>query len=211
MMIFQRVVSFQGPPEEIGPWAIEVTEAVNARTHLKVALWQGLFGGPAGTLAWSALVDNLTALEAANDLLTVDAGYSSLIAKAAAWMTAAPEDSWLQMIHTSGGEYVRAAVGSYSESTLAIPAPGKVAQAAAFGVEIADLHTLLTHAPVLFCNSAYGAFGELRWLAMYDSAAAVDAAAELVAKDEEYGAKIDGAGDLFVAGLARRTLARRIA
>ncbi|HVV37192.1 MAG TPA: hypothetical protein VHC63_11360 [Acidimicrobiales bacterium] len=44
-----------------------------------------------------------------------------------------------------------------------------------------------------------------------DSAAAVDTAAELVAKDEEYGAKLDAAGDLFVAGMAQRVLARRIA
>ena len=46
---------------------------------------------------------------------------------------------------------------------------------------------------------------------MYSSAAAVDAAAELIAKDEDYGEKLDAAGDLFVEGLARRTLARRIA
>jgi hypothetical protein len=211
MMIFQRVAVLQGPPAEIGAWAVEITEAVNARTHLKVSLWQAAFGAPVGALAWSAVVDNLTALEAATDLLAGDAGYLSLVAKAGDWTTAPPEDSWLQMIHTAGGEYVRPAVGSYSESTVAIPAPRKLAQAAAFGVEIADLHTQLTHAPVLFCSSAYGAFGEMRWLALYDSAAAVDTAAELVAKDEDYGAKIDAAGDLFVAGRAQRVLARRLA
>ncbi|HVV36949.1 MAG TPA: hypothetical protein VHC63_10135 [Acidimicrobiales bacterium] len=211
MMIFQRMVTFQGPPDEIGAWALEITEAVNTRTQLATTLWQGTFGVPVGSLAWSAIVDNLTALEAANDALLGDAGYLSLVAKAAPWATTAPQDSWLQTIHTSGGEFVRARVGSYSENIMAIPAPGKLAAAGVFGVEMADLHTQLTHAPVLFCSSAYGAFGELRWLAMYESAAAVDTAAELVAKDEEYGAKLDAAGDLFVAGMARRVLARRIA
>jgi len=211
MMIFQRIVTFQGPPDEVGAWALEVTDLVNERTHLKTSLWQGAFGVPVGSLGWSAVVDNLTALELANDVLIGDPAYVSLLAKAAGWITARPRDSWLQMIHTSGGEFVRPVVGAYSESTVAIPAPGKVAQAAAFGVEISDLHTQLTHAPVLFCSSAYGAFGEMRWLALYDSATHVDTAAELVMKDEEYGAKIDGAGDLFVAGLAQRALARRIA
>lgn len=211
MMIFQRVVTFEGPPDEIGTWALEVTEAVNERTHLSTSLWQGTFGVPVGALGWTAVLDNLTALELANDLLASDPAYLSLVAKAAAWTTGPPEDSWLQMIHTAGGEFVRPVVGSYSESTIAIPAPGKFAAAGAFGVEIADMHTHLTHAPVLFCSSAYGAFGEMRWLAMYDSAAAVDAAAELIAKDDDYRAKLDDAGDLFIPGRAQRALARRIA
>lgn len=211
MHIFQRVATFEGPPAEIAAWASEITEVVNARTQMNVSLWQGLFGGPIGTLAWSALIDNLTALEVATDSLMTDPAYLSLVAKARDWTTGAPEDSLLRMVHTAGGDYVRPGVGAYSEVTTAIPAEGKLAKAGAFGVEIADLHAHLTHASVLFCASAYGAFGEMRWLALYDSAAAVDAAAELVSKDDDYGAKLDDAGELFVEGTARRVLARRIA
>ena len=211
MIIFQRLVTFEGPPEEVAPWALEITEAVNKRTHLNASLWQGLFGGPVGTLAWSTLVDNLTVLEAANDSLAADAGYLSLVAKARAWTSTPPEDFLLRMVHTSGGDYVRPGVGAYAEGTVAVPAAGKLAKAGAFGAEIADLHAKLTHSSVLFCTSEYGAFGEMRWLALYDSAAAVDSAAEAIAKDADYTAKLEAAGDLFVEGLARRTLARRIA
>jgi len=211
MIIFQRLATFEGPPEEMAPWALEITEAVNQRTHLNVSLWQGLFGGPVGTLAWSALIDNLTVLEAATDSLATDAGYLSLLSKARDWTRTPAEDSLLRMVHTAGGDYVRPDVGAYAEGTMAVPAEGKLAKAGAFGVEIADLHAKLTHASVLFCTSEYSAFGEMRWLALYDSAAAVDSAAEAIAKDQEYGAKVDAAGSLFVEGLARRTLARRIA
>jgi hypothetical protein len=211
MQMFQRVAAFEGPPLEVGAWAGEITELVNDRTHLNVSLWQGLFGGPVGTMAWSALIDNLTALEVATDTLATDPAYLDLIAKARDWTRGAPEDSLLRMVHTAGGDYVRPGVGAYSEITTAIPAEGKLVKAAAFGVQIADMHSQLTHASVLFCSSAYGAFGEMRWLALYDSAAAVDTAAELVAKDDDYGAKLDDAGDLFVEGSARRMLARRIA
>jgi hypothetical protein len=211
MQIFQRIAAFEGPPMDIAAWATEITDVVNARTQMNVSLWQGLIGGPVGTLAWSALVDNLTALEVANDTLAIEPTYLSLLAKARDWTVGTPEDSLLRMIHTAGGEYVRPGVGSYSEVTTAIPAEGKLAKAGAFGVEIADLHAQLTHSSVLFCSSAYGAFGEMRWLALYDSAGAVDAAAELIVKDEDYGAKLDDAGDLFVEGSARRMLARRIA
>ena len=211
MIIFQRQVTFEGPPEEVAPWALEITDAVNKSTHLNVSLWQGVFGGPVGTLGWSTLVDNLTALEAATDSLAGDASYLSLVAKARDWTSTPGVDVLLRMIHTAGGDYVRPGVGGYAEGTTAIPAEGKLAKAGAFGVEIADMHSELTHSSVLFCTSEYGAFGEMRWLAMYDSAAAVDAAAEAIAKDADYGEKLDDAGNLFVEGLARRTLARRIA
>jgi hypothetical protein len=210
MIIFQRIVTLEGPPEEVGPWAFEITEAVN-KTTLNVALWQGTFGMPIGTLGWSALIDNLTALEAASDTLLGDASYLSLVAKARPWTRAPGEDSLLRMVHSAGGDYVRPAVGAYAEGYAAVPAEGKLAKAGAFGVEIADLHSQLTHASVLFCSSEYGAFGEMRWLAFYDSAAAVDTAAEAIAKDEDYVKKIDSADDLFVEGVTRRTLARRIA
>ena len=211
MIIFQRLVTFDGPPEEVTPWALEITDTVNKGTHLNVSLWQGLFGGPVGTLVWSALVDNLTTLEAATDSLAADAGYLGLVSKARTWTSAPAEDFLLRMIHTSGGDYVRPGVGAYAEGTVAVPADGKLAQAGAFGVDIADHHSKLTHSSVLFCTSEYGAFGEMRWLALYDSAAAVDSAAEAIAKDSDYAAKLAAAGDLFVDGLARRTLARRIA
>jgi hypothetical protein len=211
MIIFQRMVTFEGPPAEVTPWALEITESVNKRTNLNVSLWQGVFGGPVGTLAWSALVDNLTALEAATDSLAGDAGYLSLVSKARDWTRTPAEDFLLRMVHSTGGDYVRPAVGAYAEGTTAIPAEGKLAEAGAFGVDIADFHSKLTHSSVLFCTSEYGVLGEMRWLALYDSAAAVDAAAEAIAKDEDYAAKLDSAGGLFVEGHARRTLARRIA
>jgi len=210
MIIFQRMATFDGPPDDVGAWAFEITERVNKTTNVNASLWQGLFGGPAGTLVWSALIENLTALEVATDALTADSGYLSLVKKARDWSTGPPQDSLLRMLHTAGGTYVRPDVGAYAEGTMAVPAEGKLAKAAAFGVEIADLHSRLTHSSVLFCSSAYGSFGEMRWLAMYDSAAAVDHAAEVIAKDEEYGAKLDKAGDLFLEGAAIRTLGRRI-
>ncbi|MEO7429074.1 MAG: hypothetical protein ABIY48_06785 [Acidimicrobiales bacterium] len=204
------MVTFEGPPDEVGAWAFEITEHVNKTTSLNTSLWQGLFGGPAGTLVWSALIENLTALESATDSLTTDAGYVSLVKKAADWSTGPAQDSLMRMIHTAGGTYVRPDVGAYAEGTMAVPAEGKLAKAGAFGVEISDLHSKLTHSSVLFCTSEYGSFGEMRWLALYDSAAAVDHAAEVIAKDGDYGAKLDKAGDLFLEGVSARTLARRI-
>lgn len=210
MIIFQRVATFDGPPEEVAPWALEVTGAVNERTHLDVSLWQGLFGRPIGTYVWSTVIDSLTSMEAATDSLGVDAGYLSLLEKARGWLETPAEDALLRVVHSAGGEYVRPHVGAYAEVTIAVPAEGKLADAGAFGVEIADVHAELTHSSVLFCTSEYALFGEMRWMAMYESAAAVDAAAESIAKDEGYMSRLDASGGLFVEAQARRALARRI-
>lgn len=210
MIVFQRIVTFQGPPAEVVPWAQEITERVNEKTEFDASLWQGLFGGALGTLAWSSMVPNLTALEAGMDTLAGDAAFLDLQSRAQDWVPTPGEDRLLRMVHSAGGEYDRPGVGAYAEGTVAVPAEGKLTDAGAFGVEISDLHAQLTHASVLFCTNEYGPFGQMVWLALYDSAAAVDDAAELIAKDEDYTGKLDSAGDLFVNGLAQRTLARRI-
>ena len=211
MMIFQRMITFQAPPREVVPWAVDMTELVNDKTHLNTSLWQGLYGGPLGTLAWSALIDNLTTLEVAMDTLAADGDFLAHADKAQDWVGTPGEDRLLRVVHTAGGEYERPGVGAYAEGTVAVPAEGKMMEASAFGVKISDMGSELTHAAVLFANSSYGNFGELVWLALYESAAEVDRAAEVLGKDEGYIKAIDGAGDLFQEGSARRTLARRIA
>lgn len=211
MIIFQRIATFRGPVREVTPWAMEVTELVRSRTEFDPSLWQGVAGGPVGTLVWSSIVPNLTELEHGMDVLAGDQDFLELIDRAGEWIAAPPEDHILRMVHSAGGEYVRPDVGAYAEGYAAVPAEGKLAKATAFGVDIADLHSDLTHASVLFCTDEYGPFGSLRWMALYPDAAAVDTAAERIAKDDDYTARLDASGDLFLPGSGTRALARRIA
>lgn len=211
MIFFQRMLTARGPADEVAAWAVEITELVKEKSDLDISLWQGLFGFPVGTLAWSTRVPNLTELEHAMDGLAGEKAYNDLAARATDWVDTPPQDSLLRLVHAAGPEYQRGDVGTYSEITLAVPAEGKMRKATEFGTQISDLHSRITHSAVLFANSAYGAFGELRWMAMYDSATAVDTAAEIIAKDDEYVAALDEAGDLFVEGSGQRGLARRIA
>lgn len=211
MLIFQRFVTFSGPPQEIAPWAVDITAHVNERTDLDLALWQGISGGPLGTLAWSTLVESMTALEVATDALAVDAEYLDKVSAAADWTTEPGQDVILRVLHVAGGDYVRPDVGAYAETTTAVPAEGKLAKAGQFAVEIADVHSRLTHSTVLLCSNEYGAYGELHWLGLYPNAAEVDRAAELIAKDASYTEAIDAAAGLLVEGMSTRTLGRRIA
>lgn len=211
MLIFQRMVTLQGPPEEAGVWAVEMTQLVNDRTDLEVSLWQGLFGVPLGSFAWTTRLPSLTALEAANDTLMGDQEYLAKVAEAGDWITAPGEDALVRVAHIAGGDYVRPEVGTYAETTLATPAPGRMGKAMGWGVEITDLVSNATHASALFGSNGFGEFGQLAWIGLFESAAAFDSAEEILAKDESYVQSIDSAGDLFQPGSARRSLARRIA
>ena len=211
MLIFQRMVTLQGPPEEAGAWAVEMTALVNERTELEVSLWQGLFGVPLGSFAWTTRLPNFTALEAANDSLIGDRDYLAKVAEARDWVTTPGEDHLVRVAHIAGGDYVRPDVGSYAETTVAVPAPGRLAPASEWGVDITDRVSTMTHATAMFGGDSFGNFGQLVWIGLFASAAAFDEAEEIIGKDESYVQAIDQAGELFLPGSARRTLARRIA
>lgn len=211
MLIFQRMVTLQGPPEEAGAWATEMTALVNDRTELEVSLWQGLFGVPLGSFAWTTRLPSLTALEASSATLMGDRDYLAKVAEARDMVTTPGEDALVRVAHIAGGDYVRPEVGTYAETTVANPQIGKLAAATAWGVEITDMVSNATHASAMFGSNSFGEFGQLVWFGLFESAAAFDAAEEILAKDESYLQSIDGAGDLFQQGSGRRMLARRIA
>lgn len=211
MMLFQRTMTLQGPADEIGAWTQEVCGLVQERTGAELSAWSVTFGAPTGTIGFSMRIESMTVLEAIGDSFAHDKEYQAMVARAGGWITTPIVDSLLRAVHAAGPEYRRGPVGSYVELTQALPAEGRLRDAMRFAEEIGDLHSQLTGAPVLTMTSAYGDFGEIRWLAAYPDAATVDAAAEAVAKDEVYAERLDDAGDLFQAGSARRGLARRIA
>jgi hypothetical protein len=210
MNLYQRVVTFQGPQEEVAAWAVEITGLVNDKSGLDVSLWQVLFGAPLGTMAWSAQVDALADVEQASATLGSDKAFLKLEAKAQDWARMPGEDRFVRVQHIAGGDYARPDVGSYAEGTVAVPAEGKLAEAMQWGVEISDLHAEITHQSVLFGTNAYGEFGEVGWLGLSQDAAGIDRAAEATATDERYLKSLDSAGNLFRPGSAQRTLARRL-
>jgi hypothetical protein len=210
MNLYQRVVTFQGPQDEVTAWAVEITGLVNDKSDLDVSLWQVLFGAPLGTMVWSAQVDGLPDVEQAFMTLGPDKAYLKLVDKAAEWVPTPGEDRFVRVQHIAGGDYARPDVGCYAEGTVAVPAEGKLAEAMQWGVEISDLHAEITHQSVLFGTNAYGEFGEVGWLGLSPDAAAIDRAAEATAIDERYLKSLDSAGNLFRPGSAQRTLARRI-
>ena len=95
MLMFSRVLTLSGSPRRAMPWAVGITEYVNAHSSMSASCWLGSFGYPLGTVAWSALVESQAALAASTADLLTDPGYFDMI-ESAADMVAGPGQDTLR-------------------------------------------------------------------------------------------------------------------
>ena len=122
------------------------------------------------------------------------------------WIPGSFADRLGRVVHAAGEPTAM----DYVSSLTAVAAPGKQAEVAAFGVEIADYVHSLTGVALSFCAGAFSDVGEFTWIAVYPDADAVDAAQNAIATDPGYLERTVAAGDLFVPGTAAMTLSQRL-
>lgn len=212
MLLFSRVGVVTGGPVETLEWAVNVTAKVNQAMDVEVGLWQGQFGYPLGTVAWTAVIESRAQLAEETLKVAADPGYLDLVGQGQAFNSGVPfEDALATVVHTTAEPGDPPPVGAWAEITAAVPTAGNIVAAMAWGVEISDYHAAVTGSPVTFLADDYGTFGQVRWIAVHADAAAADAAPAAVMADAGYAAKVDGAGDLFLPGHSHRSSSVRLA
>lgn len=211
MHLFSRMVTLRGNPRDTIPYAKDVCALVNERSPFDVSLWQGLFGMPAGSFAFSAIVESRATFVAGQAQLLGDSDYLDLIDRGQQYLTTPPEDRLVSIVHSSGGELQRADVGAAAQITAAHMEVDRAADAIGWSVGMADLVAQITGVPVHLGQVEHGPFGELQWTSTVRDIAEVDRAADLMAKDEDYVARLGDSKGLFVPGSGRQLLAIRIA
>ena len=82
--------------------------------------------------------------------------------------------------------------------TTAVVANGQYAEAAAWGVEMAELVQEVTNLPTMFLVDSYGTFGQVTWLSGAPDLATADAAGEAINTNPDYLKRLSDVGDLFV-------------
>jgi hypothetical protein len=204
MFLFSRQIQTRGDVRKVAPWATQMCELVNRKSELDVSLWATVYGAPLGTIAFTTLVQSQTSLEAGSASLILDDEYLDHAVAGEDFVIGSPEDALVEIIHTSGGEYRRADVGSVANLTTAVVSPGKYGAAGIWAVEIADL-------PSIVGTATAGQFGTLAWVSTVPDMAASDQAAEQLNKDPRYLQKLDEISGLFVEGTGLRVISRRIA
>jgi hypothetical protein len=208
MYQFARLLTLQGDTRETMPWASEITAYVNANTEMDVSLWGSVFGYPTGTLAWSTIVEGRAQLGGEMAKLTTDNAYLDLALKAQDWVTGPAEDVFRSLVH-GGPADEPPAVGAIASITQAVAATGKMPEAVAWGVDMAQHASSVTGLAVSLLVNAYGDFGGMAFISTAADMAVADASGDALQADADYVAKIGASAGLFVDGTAHQSLLQR--
>lgn len=210
MFQFARALNLRGDARETMAWAAEITGYVKEHSDLDVSLWGAVFGYPVGTVAWSTIVEGRAQLAAETDKLTADNGYLDLVMKAQDWVTTPAEDIFRRVVHGGPADEPPAA-GAVASVTQAVPATGKMPDALAWAVDMAEYGSGLAGTQVSLLVNAYGALGGMAFITVLPDMAAVDALTAAVQADAGYIDRIRASAGLFVDGSATVSLLRRLA
>lgn len=188
-------------------FAVDIAGEVENATGHPVAVWQGLYGQPLGSISWSVQVDGFADIAAMTTKLAESSSYVEKVQEAQdLWIPGSFHDRLARAVHSAGEPSTVAFVSSLT----AVATPGKQAEAAQFGVEATDYVSSLTGNALTFCVGTFTDVGEVTWLAVYADAEAVDAAQETIAGDAGYQELTAKAGELFIPGTATMTLSQRL-
>lgn len=141
-------------------WAVAITEKANQITGLNAALYTQMYGASVGTVAWSAFVPDLVALEAAGDKLLADNAYVAMADEGTAMLTDGPDDTLLQVV---AGEPDPDRGVEYVTTVDAVCANGRLNRGLELGVEIAQRVEQITGAPTMFLTGSTGPYGSVVW------------------------------------------------
>jgi hypothetical protein len=209
MLLFSRLVTTTGSPRRAVPWALGVTEYVNAHSDLDVSLWSGTFGYPVGTLAWSTTVESQVALAESTSSLLADDGYFDLIEQAQDMIPTPPQDILRELVFGEPSD--PPPIGAVATITTATALVDRMADAVGWGVGIAQYVTEATEAPVAVLTNVFGQMGELAWIGVQPDLAAAEAARVKLAADADYLARLAPTKDLFVPASGHTSQVTRLA
>lgn len=209
MYLFTRSGRFgPGSIREAMTFTAEVTEKVRQETSLDLHAWQATMSPPLGTVTWGAFVDSLEDLEAAQDKLAVSDPLMDLIEKGGKLFAGPLTDGLATVVH--GEPAPDRPLPAYISSARAIAANGRLGDAMAGGIEIAEAAARITGAPMMFLVDATGPYGGCRWTSGFADIGELERAEAALAADDRWVALIDRVGTAYQGG-ATQAIFRRIA
>ena len=209
MLLFSRLVTFTGSPRRVMPWAVGITEYVNAHGSLPVTCWSCTYGYPIGTIAWSAFVESEAALTAATGQLLGDAGYLDMLESAADLVSTPGQDLLRDVLYGAAGD--TPPIGAVVAVTTATAIVDRVGDAIGWAVEMAQHVEQVVGSPVGVLTNAYGTMGGITWMGVQPDAAAADVARGKLTADADYLQHLSGSKGLFIEGSGHQGQAVRIA
>lgn len=184
-----------------------VTEKVHQETGLDVHAWGASMSPELGTVVWATTVESLADLEAAEDKLAVSDPFIALTEKGAKLFAGPFTDRLAQIVSGQGDPSAQPA--HYVTVASATAANGKLRQALADGVEVAEAATRISGAQTSFLVDSTGPYGGCSWVAGHPDIASVERGEAALMADDGWLELIDRIGPSFQEG-ARQSLYRLI-
>lgn len=208
MYLFTRSGRF-GPASvgEAMTFVSAITDKVHQESGLDVHSWAATLSPELGTVVWACFVDSLEELETAQDKLAVSDPFIALADSGAKFFTGPLEDGLAQVV--SGNMDRSAPLPSYVTVARATATNGRLSDAMAAGVEIAEAATRITGVATGFLVDATGPYGGCRWNSGHADIASVERAEAALMADESWLQLIDRVGTCFQAGVTQ-SMYRRV-
>jgi hypothetical protein len=190
-------------------WSVKITEKVNAISEVPVSLWTTVFSPKLGVLSWTTVVDDLSQLEALDAKLMADGGYIALVEEGARFTSDdGIDDAVVHLVHADADG---AGGGQYATVVQAVVTPGSFVKGVELGVQIAQEAKKITGRPTSFGTSLTGPYGEVGWIALYDSVDQLQAASLALNTNLDFGQLLDKeASKAYLAGASSQTAWRRV-
>ena len=211
MLLFAREIRLNGSRyREAIAYSARLAEYVTQTNGVPVELWAQVYSPAADTLAFTAYLPDMTALEAAMDKLMVDDQYHTMVEQAQQYIVPGSlTDDLATIIHPVDFPTELPPV-TYARVVQSTARVSRIADAIELGVAIAMRAEEVTGAPALFGVQETGSFIGVEWIYGYTDVAAAERFNLEVSTDARMLELIGQTTDLFMAGGTTRTLYRKL-
>jgi hypothetical protein len=194
MYLFARQTVVRGVDAQ--RWSIDIGVAAAAGLGVEVGVWANVLSPGVGTMTWTSLWPNLSALEKSLVALLSSNKYLTLLGEGQQFINDAVNDTLFQIVYEGsdpGGE------AKYASTVTAVCAPGNFARGMLSGIEIAQKAEHTTGISTAFLAGQTGPYGGVSWLAGYESIEAYEAAQHKLEADAGFVQFVDSVTGAYVA------------
>lgn len=217
MYLFDRRVRLRaGSPTDAMEWTTAVAEKAAQVCGLDIAVWASTFGPAVGTVAFTTVVPDLAALEAAFDKLQADPAYLDLASKGQQYAPDGADDHLAQFVHPDPERLAQLTAADGPQPTYATVVEsqctsGSLGKGLETGVRIAQAVESATGVPTSFLLGSTGLYGAVAWITTYDDIEALERAEAAVNHDPAFVELVDnGAAGVFDAAGTTQLVYRRL-
>jgi hypothetical protein len=186
MYLLARQANLRGPDAE--KWAIDVGAAAAAGLGNDVGVWSTVLSPGVGTITWTSMWADLSALEKGFAEVLGNAKYLALVAEGAQFVNGPVDDTLYEIVYPGTGDDGDA---RYASTVSAVCAPGNFARGMMGGIEIAQKVEKATGLSTGFLAGQTGAYGNVIWLTGYKNIAELEKAQHDLAADTSFVELVD--------------------